>query len=223
MFERFTHASRDVVIRSRGAALDLGHGRIGTEHLLLGLLEAPTPVGRVLADVGVTPEVVVARVERERRRREPDLDADRRALASLGIDLDRVQDAVDESFGEGTFRSAKPVVVDGPRGRAWRRLRNRLHRRNCDGGRGRFSPRAKKVLELSLREAIRLRHRRIEPEHVALGILRDGGGMAALVLADHGLCFDALRSRLIASLDDAVQRPRRCGSRRRGRQGRVRS
>jgi ATP-dependent Clp protease ATP-binding subunit ClpA len=64
-----------------------------------------------------------------------------------------------------------------------------------------FSPRAKKVLELSLREALRLNHKFIAPEHLMLGILREGQGLAARILADRSVDFDQLREDLTRELN----------------------
>ena len=60
---------------------------------------------------------------------------------------------------------------------------------SAGGGRGapHFTPRTKKVLELSLREAMRAKSRRIEPEHILLGVLREGSGVASQVLEDLGV------------------------------------
>ena len=63
-----------------------------------------------------------------------------------------------------------------------------------------FTPRAKKVLELSLREAIRLKQNFIAPEHIMLGILREGKGLAALILAGKGVDLDRLRAELTRSV-----------------------
>ena len=52
------------------------------------------------------------------------------------------------------------------------------------GGHIPFTPRAKKVLELALREALQLKHNYIGTEHILLGLLREGEGMAAQILAD---------------------------------------
>src|SRR5690348_3857478 len=49
-----------------------------------------------------------------------------------------------------------------------------------------FTPRAKKVLELSLREAVQLQHNYIGTEHILLGLLREGEGVAAQILVEHG-------------------------------------
>ena len=49
-----------------------------------------------------------------------------------------------------------------------------------------FTPRARRVLELALREALQLGHAHIGPEHLLLGLVRDGGGVGAQVLAGFG-------------------------------------
>src|SRR5436190_8654155 len=59
-----------------------------------------------------------------------------------------------------------------------------------------FTPRSKKVLELSLREALSVRSRTIEPEHVLLGILREGEGVGAQLLKERGMTMEAVRSSL---------------------------
>ncbi|HEY6425270.1 MAG TPA: Clp protease N-terminal domain-containing protein [Pseudonocardiaceae bacterium] len=63
-----------------------------------------------------------------------------------------------------------------------------------------FTPRCKKVLELSLREALRLRHDHIGPEHLLLGILREGGGVAVQLLAEGGTSLDEIRSTVQAGI-----------------------
>jgi ATP-dependent Clp protease ATP-binding subunit ClpA len=60
------------------------------------------------------------------------------------------------------------------------------------------------VLELSLREAIRLRHDAIGGEHLLLGLLREGGGLGVLVLSDAGVDLDLLRRATTAALRRAA-------------------
>ena len=77
-----------------------------------------------------------------------------KALASLDINLDVVREKVEETIGPaGTSLTGSPP----------------------------FTPRAKKVLELSLREALQLGHNYIGTEHVLLGLVREGEGVAAQV------------------------------------------
>jgi ATP-dependent Clp protease ATP-binding subunit ClpA len=179
MFERFTHDARAVVTHAQEEAARLHHGRIGTEHLLLGLLgRSGTPTGAVLARHGLSRETVAASVEGHVGS--CDLDAD--ALTTLGIDLDAVREKVEATFGPGA------LDVTGTR------------RGGGRGGHIPFSPRAKKVLELSLREAIALKHRTITDGHIALGLLREGEGLAMKVLADLGVDAQALRRDVRTSL-----------------------
>jgi ATP-dependent Clp protease ATP-binding subunit ClpA len=68
------------------------------------------------------------------------------------------------------------------------------------GGHIPFTPRAKKVLELSLREALQLRHNYIGTEHILLGLLREGEGVAAQVLADKNP-LDRIRGEVLARIE----------------------
>jgi ATP-dependent Clp protease ATP-binding subunit ClpA len=88
-------------------------------------------------------------------------DAD--ALATIGIDVEAVRRAVDANFGPGALER----VVAGQEARR--------------GGLP-FTRRAKKVIELSQREAAALKHKYIGTEHILLAILREGNGLAAQVL-----------------------------------------
>ncbi|MEV0005781.1 Clp protease N-terminal domain-containing protein [Micromonospora sp. NPDC050980] len=115
--------------------------------------------------------------------------ADAAALREIGIDLAAIVARIEESFGPDALREA------APRPRRWWRRRH-------DGGR--FSPRARKVLELSLREALRLRHRHIGTEHILLGLLREGDGLGAQVLTEAGADLDDLRRRVEAALREAA-------------------
>ena len=77
-----------------------------------------------------------------------------------------------------------------------------------------FTPRAKKILELALREAISLGHKYIGTEHILLGLLREGEGVALQVLLDFGLDEEEIRTEVIRFLSDSAAaeeetRPRR--------------
>ncbi|GIE92760.1 Clp protease [Paractinoplanes rishiriensis] len=208
MFERFTAAARESVTGAQQAARDLGHPYIGTEHVLIALIaDEQSPTARLLATYGVTARSVRAEVQRHVGPAEPDpaledADADaedKAALRSIGIDLDAVRAAIEENFGAGALRLPRTP----PRKRTWlARLTHRDQPRFRGPTRGHipFTARAKKVLELSLREALRLRHNYIAPEHILLGLLREGDGLAALILADQQVDFDRLRSELTAAL-----------------------
>src|SRR4030067_1159954 len=77
-----------------------------------------------------------------------------RALESLGINLEDVRSQVEDMVGKGSSMPAGHIP---------------------------FTPRAKKVLELSLREALQLGHHYIGTEHILLGVIREGEGGAAPV------------------------------------------
>jgi ATP-dependent Clp protease ATP-binding subunit ClpC len=63
-----------------------------------------------------------------------------------------------------------------------------------------FTPRAKKVLELALREALSLKHSYIGPEHILLGVVRENEGVAARILLDSGADAEKIRKQTIAML-----------------------
>lgn len=182
MFERFSHGARAVVVLAQGHARRLHHGHLGTEHLLLGLLEQPGTVsGRLLVQHGLDK----ASAERAMLRLlgpchgSEQLDAE--ALEAIGIDLSAIRERVEAAFGPG--------ALDRDPGR-------RRRERALTGGHLPFTGRAKKVLELSLREATRLGNRYIGDGHILLGILDEGGGLAAKVIADAGIDFVGLRAEL---------------------------
>jgi ATP-dependent Clp protease ATP-binding subunit ClpA len=197
MFERFTAAARSVVVMAREEAQRLNHACVGTEHLLLAMLDDSSGGTAVLLrDAGVTRERVLADIDRLVRPASPALDdGDAEALQAIGIDLDAVRAKVEELFGPGALRppgAARPA----PR-------RGFLRRKDVSRG-GPFAARTKKVLELSLREAIALHHNFIGTEHILLGLLREGEGLAAKILADAGVDFALLRAQTVAALRRAA-------------------
>ncbi len=167
MFQRFTQEARAVVVGAQFEAAALAHGWIGTEHLVLGLVrEADSTTARLLARWEVDAGWVRGEVERIIGRGEPDLDAG--ALATLGIDLDEIRARVEGTFGPGALARARC-------------------RRGRPGSHVPFTPRAKKVLELSLREALTLGDNQIGAQHVLLGVLREGDGAGAQILRSRGV------------------------------------
>jgi ATP-dependent Clp protease ATP-binding subunit ClpC len=135
VFERFTERARRVLALAQEEARLLNHAFIGTEHILLGLIEEGDGMGA-------------------------------RALSSLGVSAEAVRDRVQEIVGASA---------------------------SAPGGSPPFTPRAKKVLELALREALQLNHSYIGTEHILLGLVREGDGVAATVLV--GLGVDLARVR----------------------------
>ena len=140
MFERFTDPARRVVVLAQEEARMLGHGYIGTEHLLLGLVhEGEGTAAQVLEAAGVT--------------------------------LDRARVAVEELVDSGGHQRSGHIP---------------------------FTPRAKTALELSLREAIQLKDKHIGTEHLLLGVLQEGGGVAIQVIERLGGEPPELRSKITA-------------------------
>jgi ATP-dependent Clp protease ATP-binding subunit ClpC len=144
MFERFTDRARRVVVLAQDEARTLKHNYIGTEHILLGLVQEGQGVGA-------------------------------RTLESLGISLETVRQQVEA------------VVAPGKR---------------APSGHIPFTPRAKKVLELSLKESLHLGHDYIGTEHILLGLIRQGDGVAAHVLAGLGAGLDRTRDEAARLLEE---------------------
>jgi ATP-dependent Clp protease ATP-binding subunit ClpA len=193
MFERFTDRARQVVVRAQEEARSLQHGYLGTEHLLLGLRADDTGLAaRVLTrlgfDAGEARSAVVEIVGRGPEGPAPENDAE--ALSAIGIDLEEIRRRVEEAFGPGALD--RIPVTRRPR-----------FRRRCEGlwvGHIPFTPRAKKALELSLREARHLGHDYIGAEHLLLGLLREKEGVACVVLASQGVSYQRARGAILEEL-----------------------
>jgi ATP-dependent Clp protease ATP-binding subunit ClpC len=142
LFERFTDRARRVVVLAQEEARLLNHNYIGTEHILLGLLNEGEGIAA-------------------------------KALESLGINLSAVREQVVEIIGQGQQAPTGHIP---------------------------FTPRAKKVLELSLREALQLGHNYIGTEHILLGLIREGEGVAAQVLQKLGAELQKVRQTVIQLL-----------------------
>jgi len=181
MFERFTYDARQIVIRARQEAIELRHPLIGTEHLLLAMLANPGTAGDILREAGLESSAVRSELVRLVGSVPPLLnEEDAEALRSVGIDADAVLARIQESFGP------EALVPPATGKRGW------FGRRHP---RGSFGPRSKKVLELSLREALRLQDKEIRSGHLLLGLIRDGGGLGAQIMAEAGLDFAVLKDR----------------------------
>jgi ATP-dependent Clp protease ATP-binding subunit ClpA len=222
MFERFTGTARQVVVQAQEDARRLGHGHIGCEHLLLAVAATGEPAGAVLRDHGVTPERVEAEILHTVGRGQaagPLGGLDREALAALGIDLDAVRARIEAVFGPGALTRALPACQR--RRPAWGKgplagltVRRRRARRGAavpatPGGnapllmgpaRGHipFTPRAKKSLELSLREAKSLHDNDIGVEHLILALLALPDGMVPVILSALGPRAASLRAAILA-------------------------
>jgi ATP-dependent Clp protease ATP-binding subunit ClpA len=177
MFERFTTPAREVVLGARVEAQRLGHGFIGTEHMLLAVLRNPGAMAYgILTDAGLTHDSVLAYLNGLWGLGPEDAEA----LSAIGIDLEAVRSKVEESFG-AQYETGQPTI-----------------------GRLPFSKRAKKVLELSLREALALKHGYIGTEHILLGLVRDGDGLAAKSMVASGLSLTDLRAATLTAISRAA-------------------
>jgi ATP-dependent Clp protease ATP-binding subunit ClpA len=171
MFERFTDPAREVLRAAQQEATDLRHGYLGTEHLLLGLLRQGEGAGaRALGRLDIDLQAVRADVIREIGKGpvQGTSEKDAEALRAIGIDVEEVRRRIEETFGPGALDRRMQARRRPKRGRCEPSARF--------GGGLPFTPRAKKVLELSLREALHLGHSYIGTEHILLAIVRERPG-----------------------------------------------
>jgi ATP-dependent Clp protease ATP-binding subunit ClpC len=143
MFDRFTDRAKKVMSFARQEAMKFNHEYIGTEHILLGLVQEGS---------GVAANV----------------------LKNMTIDLDKIRHEVEK------------IVKTGPS--------------MVTMGQLPFTPRAKKVLELSLEEASQLSHNYIGTEHLLLGLIRENEGIAAQVLMNLGIKLEEVREEVLEFL-----------------------
>ena len=140
----FTPRAQQVLALARKEADRFHHNYVGTEHLLLGLIN----LGQ-----GVAVNV----------------------LQKMGLDLDSVRNAVEKQVGKGP--PAKPI------------------------GNISYTPRVKKVLALAGKEAKSLNHSYVGTEHILLGLLREGDGVAARVLKSLEVDIERCRDEILSELD----------------------
>jgi ATP-dependent Clp protease ATP-binding subunit ClpC len=140
----FTPRAQQVLALARKEADRFHHNYVGTEHLLLGLIN----LGQ-----GVAVNV----------------------LQKMGLDLDTVRNAVEKQVGKGP--AAKP------------------------SGNISYTPRVKKVLALAGKEAKSLNHSYVGTEHILLGLLREGDGVAARVLKSLDVDIERCRDEILSELD----------------------
>jgi ATP-dependent Clp protease ATP-binding subunit ClpC len=145
---RYSDSGRRVLAQAQEEARRLSHHSVGTEHLLLGLLQ-------------------------------DDQSAAARALESLGISVEAVCQHVEGIIGMGY--SSPPADIP-------------------------FIPRAMKVLDLAHREAARLGDRRVGPEHILLGLIAEGEGVANQVLVRVGADLASVRRLVLIGPDAETQR-----------------
>ncbi|MCC3651004.1 peptidase [Streptomyces sp. S07_1.15] len=203
MFERFTRQARQVVIQAQEETRNLGHPAVGSEHLLLAALSRrDDPAAAALSRLGVTAGSCRTEVERLTDRGGSGLGPDdAESLRSLGIDPDEIRSRAEAAFGPGAL-DPKPEKPEPARG--LRRLvpvrRARRGGGSRSGGHLAFTPRAKKALERSLREALSLEDRHIGTEHVLLGLLNPEDKVTTTVLRRLGTEPDTARATVLSGL-----------------------
>ncbi len=141
--DKFTARARKALQLAQEEAEAYEHKLIGTEHILLGLLDQ-----RDCVAAGV--------------------------LQQLGLESEQVRQAVE--------LVAEPDDLGIP-------------------GERDLTPRAKRAIELGVEEANRMRHTHVGTEHLLLGLIREGGGIAATVLESLGVDLDVARAQVIAMLN----------------------
>jgi ATP-dependent Clp protease ATP-binding subunit ClpA len=176
MFERFTRNARTVVVRSQEVAARAGASEVRPPHLLEALAASDDILAmQVLAGLGASGDDLRRVVRGLNTQYAGELDAeDAEALKLLGIDLGDVISRIDGDLADAGGPVAK--------------------------GHKRFARDSKKVLELSLREAIQLGDSFIGTEHVLLGLLRQGDTVALETLKAFDLTVDDVR-RAVAEAD----------------------
>lgn len=143
LFGKFTSQSQQVLAKAREEALRINSPRIGTEHLLLGLLfETEGIANKALKDVGIQL-----------------------------LDIAREVDSLPKNKGNSNENIS-------------------------------YSPRAKKVIELSVSESRKFSHSHIGTEHLLLGLIREGEGTASKLLVNKGASLSVLREKVLDILSD---------------------
>ena len=186
-FQRFTRNARVAVMLGQEEARELCDRETGSQHLLLGILQAAgDELSALLTGYGLTAEIVRARLA-ETSTGDKSFDEDADALSTIGIDLRAVRDSVARTFGADAFDSAL----------------SRSGRRRQPRGHISFSHGTKKALELALREALAHKDNEIGCEHLLLGILRSGDRAAIGLITEHVYAAQ-LRAAVIKLMDKAA-------------------
>ena len=142
IFERYTEGAKRAVALAQESARELGHDYVGTEHLLLGLMQVQDGAAF-------------------------------RALSAEGVELAAVVRQIERLVGRGDYRFTDSFG---------------------------YTPRTKKVLELSLYEAKTIGNSYIGTEHLLLALIREQESVAARVLQDLGVDLAALRAKVTKSM-----------------------
>ncbi|MCR4692411.1 MAG: ATP-dependent Clp protease ATP-binding subunit [Firmicutes bacterium] len=154
MFSNFTEKARIAIQNAHDAACELGHGYIGSEHLLLGILTEGTGVGaKILENAGAKKEVLIKRIE--------------------------------EVMGRNMPLSKNSELA--------------------------LTPRSKRILEIAAMEARNMGHNYIGTEHILIGIIKDGDGVGANVLASCNVDFNNIYNDIISSTEQGYSEQKPTG------------
>ena len=139
MFERFNEESRRAVAIAQAFAKSLNHHHLGTEHMLMALIDQENFVSAKIVD-------------------------------SFNISRDALYKSLNKALPAGEIPSPETTPL---------------------------TPRAKKVLELTLREALQLGHDHVGTEHLLLGIIREGDSLSAQELSKAGVTINRARTQIV--------------------------
>ncbi len=218
MFEKFDDRASAGVEAAQREAHALGHDYIGTEHLLLGLLNDAAGVPtRLLASRGVDAGMVrddiidLIGINAESKSDATAL------LAAIGIDVDEIRRHAETTFGSDAVQRA---ALRTAKRRRWHRVRTSRVLSpflGCHGptppcaspltsGRWlKITPRSKHTMQLAVKDVERRHQAHVTPTHLLLGILVEGNGLACQILTGRGVQHDDLIAATQVSLDDQVE------------------
>ncbi|OEF97969.1 ATP-dependent Clp protease ATP-binding subunit [Desulfuribacillus alkaliarsenatis] len=141
MLGRFTERAQKVLTLAQEETVRLGHGNVGTEHLLLGLVREGEGIAA-------------------------------KALLNLNVSMESIQQEIEKMIGYGENHNQTVA----------------------------YTPRAKRVIELSMDEARKLGHTYVGTEHILLGLIREGEGIAARVLNNLGVSLNKAKQQVLQLL-----------------------
>lgn len=197
MFERLDAEARRAIETACSMARELGHGWLGTEHVLVGLLETaslPADARSLLPDA-----MDVRRRLIEGLRPDPARRSERDLLAELGIDLDEVRRRAVRTFGVDAVERAAGRVRGDPRSHRRRRRRRCERRRGCatvlPGGSLTMAPRLKRAVEAVARRGAQ-QGGPVTPVMLLAAVLSIHDGLAAELLGWMGVDVAAVRALL---------------------------